>query len=346
MKKLVVLPLLMLCVSVLTVSAEVISQPAATVNLIRNTIITVENLQARTAEYQQELKAANSPASITPSEVLDIMINDELVLQGAERDGYLVSSSRLDQLVAAQRSAIEQQVGRKLTDDEFTKILQSNFGLNLAQFRKSLGESATVDSYVRAKYPDLIATFTQPTDAEIQEFFRANRAQFMNPELVRISHIFMPFNETDNATVKTEMEKLSRWIKYNTYTFEELVPKYSKDAVSATKGGDIGWLSYDDADMREVLGPSFFEAVFALAVGKPSGVLESKSGYHIVKVVTHTDPKLLAIQDTINPESTVTVYKYIEQRLLSQRQQDAYIKAINKLVEDLRSQAKIEILYK
>jgi parvulin-like peptidyl-prolyl isomerase len=86
--------------------------------------------------------------------------------------------------------------------------------------------------------------------------------------------------------------------------------------------------------------------VFELQLGKPSGVLESTGGFHIVKVTTHIDPKMLAIDDVINPESTVTVRQYIQQNLLSRNQQTAYLQGINTLVESLRKSALIDILYK
>lgn len=332
-----------LLVLLLIVQTVVAAENAATVKLIREVAIREQDLNQRTAEYQAELRAAGSTQTVTARDIVDILINDELVMQGAERDGFLVTGTALDQLYNSQRASVEQQVGQKLTDSEFAQLVMANFGLTLAEFRQSLSESATIDNYVRTKYGALLGDYSEVTDEEIREFFRANRSQFMNPELVRISHIFMPQSETNAAATRTEMEKLARWIKYNTYTFEELVPKYSQDTASIVKGGDIGWLAYDDLDTRELLGASFFEAVFALGVGKPSGVLESNSGYHIVKVITHIEPKLLGINDPINPESTLTVYNYIEQRLLNQRQQEAYLKAINKLVEDLRAQATIEI---
>ncbi|NLV84085.1 MAG: peptidylprolyl isomerase [Spirochaetales bacterium] len=319
------------------------AQVAATVTLIRSTSISMESLKAKEAEYRAELQALGTGATMASTDVLNIMVNDELVLQGAERDGFLVTESQLNQIIKTQRTSVEQQLNTTITDAQFEQIIMSNYGLDMAAFRKSLRDSATIDAYVRAKYPAILEEYGKPTEAQIQEFFRANRTSFMNPELVRISHIFMPYSETDNAAVLAEMEKIARWIRYGTYTFEELVPKYSKDTASVNKGGDIGWLAYDNTEMREYLGPAFFDAVFALNVGKPSGILESNSGYHIVKVVTHIDPKLLTIQDTITPESNTTVYRYIEQRLLSQNQQQAYVNAINKLVEDLRKQAKIEI---
>jgi len=337
---------IVLLVSTTTLFADVISVPAATVNLIRNTVISVESLNEKVKVYQEQIANDGSLEKINPLDVLNVMINDELVLQGAERDGYIISKAQVDQLVKQQKAYVEQQVKTSITDAQFEQVLLNNYGMDLVAFRKNLKESALVDSYVRGTQAAVLQNFSEPTESEIMEFYRANRSAFINPELVRISHIFMPFTETDKDSVKVEMDKLARWLRYNTYTFEELVPKYSKDTASINKGGDIGWLAFDDTSMRGYLGDAFFNAVFELQLGKPSGVLESTGGFHIVKVTTHIDPKMLAIDDVINPESTVTVRQYIQQNLLSRNQQTAYLQGINTLVESLRKSALIDILYK
>jgi peptidyl-prolyl cis-trans isomerase SurA len=347
-KKSLLIVVIMILLPLAGLFANTLNQPAATVNLIRNKIITVNELKERVAAYEAEALASGVTASISPSEMLEVLINDEVVLQGAERDGYFVTDTQVDQLIKQQKTYVESQVGREITQEQFESVVRSNYGYGLSEFREKLKETALVDLYVRGKMGSVIENYAAPTDSEINEFFRKNRSSFMNPELVRLSHIFMPFESEgmSKAETKQEMEKLARWLRYNTYTFEELVPRYSKDTDSRNRGGDIGWLAYDDAQMRSALGASFFDEVFTLALGKPSGVLESTSGYHIVKLTIHTEPKLLGIDDFINPESTMTVRQYIRQTLESRNQQNAYLTAIDRLVEQLRNSAKIEILYK
>lgn len=325
-------------------TADIISKPIATVYLTRNYVINQSDLDAKVSEYQAEARAAGSSEVIKAKDILDVMINDELVIQGAERDGFMISDSQVDQMLKQQKAYVEQQIGQAITDAQFEQVVRNSYGVSLADFRKSLKESAVIDLYVRGKMASELENYSEPTEEQVNEFFRTNRSAFMNPELVRLSHIFMPFDDGDKAAVKKEMDQLARWLRYNTYTFEELVPKYSKDKDSVGKGGDIGWLAFDDEDMRSYLGPQFFDAVFALPLGKPSGVLESTGGYHIVKVTTHTDPKLLSIDDYINPDSKVTVRQYIRQSLTSRSRQVAYLKAIESLVEKLREEAQINII--
>ncbi|WP_422480734.1 peptidylprolyl isomerase [Pleomorphochaeta sp. DL1XJH-081] len=347
-KKSIVILLLFALLPFALFSADMISQPAATVNLIRNTVITVEDLNNRVDQYRAEANASGGAAAanqVKPLDVLNVLINDELVIQGAERDGYMITDAQVEQMVRQQKAYVEQQIGRAITDAQFETVIRNNYGIGLQEFKKSIKESTIVDRYVRGKMASVLESYEEPTEEQINEFFRTNRSAFMNPELVRISHIFMPFTDEDKAAVKKQMDQLARWLRYNTYTFEELVPKYSKDADSVGKGGDIGWLAFDDEEMRSYLGSKFFDAVFELPLGKPSGVLESTGGYHIVKVTTHTDPKLLGIEDKINPESDVTVRQYIRQTLTSRSQQAAYLSAIDQLVQQLRDEAMIDIIY-
>ncbi len=347
-KKSLLIVVIMIILPLAGLFADIISQPAASVHLIRNKIITVNELNERLAEYQAEAMASGVTAAISPAEMLDVLINDEVVLQGAERDGFFVSDSQVDQLLRQQKAYAESQIGREITQEQFEMVVKSNYGIGLKEFSEKLRETALVDLYVRGKMSSVIDDWKSPSDNEINDFFRKNRASFMNPELIRLSHIFMPF-DTDGmskAQVKQEMEKLARWIRYDTYTFEELVPRYSKDPDSRNRGGDIGWLAYDDTRMRAALGPAFFDEVFTLALGKPSAVLESTTGYHIVKLTIHTEPKLLGIDEYINPDSSVTVRQDIRQTLETRNQQEAYLTAIDRLVEQLRTSARIEIFYK
>ncbi|NCB01556.1 MAG: hypothetical protein EOM67_05225 [Spirochaetia bacterium] len=342
MKKKIGIVFLLLIISSFSLFAEV----AATVRLNTLETITVEELNSRVAEYQVQAANANSPMPVNPLEVLDVMINDALVLQGATRDGYMLTDIQVTSLVNQQKQYLSEQAGQPVSDAQFELAIKQSYNMNLSEFKKILKDSTTVDQYVKGTQLNVINSFKEPTEEAINEFYRTNRAEFINPELVKISHIFMPFTAETKTAVKKEMDTVARFLRYNTYTFEELVPKYSKDLDSVNKGGDIGWLAYDDDNMKNALGAAFFEAVFALDLGKPSGVLESKGGYHIVKVTTHTDPKLLSITDKINPDSTVTVKQYIRQTLTNRSKQEAYLRAIDALVAKLRGEATIEIMYK
>jgi hypothetical protein len=85
---------------------------------------------------------------------------------------------------------------------------------------------------------------------------------------MRASHILVR-NEADANAVLGEIRSGVK--------FEDLVKKYSIDAPSAAKGGDIGEFRRGD------LMPEFESAVLKLKIGETSGAVRSALGYHVIK---------------------------------------------------------------
>ena len=123
-----------------------------------------------------------------------------------------------------------------------------------------------------------------------------------------------------------------------------MVLEFSQDESSKFLGGDIGWFAIDDSVSRQIFNDTFLDAVFMLETGDVSKVLESKTGYHIVKILDHTYPKLLSLEDPLSPDNTMTVRQYISQTLYVEKQQEVFSAAVSDLVKELRSEAEITIL--
>ncbi len=322
------------------VYSQMMLQPVAAVNLIRSEMISKEALDAKKAE----LSAANGGQEIDEKDVLDIMINDALVLQGAERDGVLLKENELNTLVSEQKTSVESQLGRKLTDAEFNSVLNQAYNLTLAEFREKVEQNYIVNAYIRKVKSDVITNIPAPTEAEIQSFYRKNASSFINPEYVRLSHIYISKKDALNTNPETKANDIYRQLQFGSKTFDELVISSSQDESSKFIGGEIGWMAIDDSSTRQVFGDAFVDAVFELDNEEISKVLESNSGFHIVKVLEHIYPKMLTISDRINPDSKMTVRQYISQTLYVEKQQVVYKQAVSELVSELRAEAEIKIL--
>src|SRR5690554_6557513 len=170
MRKAAIITLVILLLSpLMAFSANDSSKAVATVSLIRTTTITEQQLNQKYSEYLAEIRASGSKEEITPLDVLNILVNDELVLQGAERDGYLISDSQIDQQVKQQKTYVEQQLGRAISDAEFEAIIRNNYRMDLATFKKKLKESSMVDQYVQGKMRNELENYEEPTEAQINE---------------------------------------------------------------------------------------------------------------------------------------------------------------------------------
>lgn len=331
--------------------ATVIAQPAATVNLVENAVITMDSLNTAIAQYKAlAQQQGGDPTSITPLAVLDNLIDNELWRQAAIREKISINDVLVTQYLDNWRLQLEQQVGRALSDDEFQNFVAESGGLDV--LKETIRQQLLVTACVDKLNPDWAKTVSVPAEKDITTFYRQNKAQFVNPENVKLSHIFIPYATGSDASKKNSenkalLEQVARYINYGTMTFEKAVQEYSQDTASKNVGGVIeGWLTIDDDASKQALGSTFFNTAFDTEVGKISPVIESNGGYHILKVSAHNDFKILGLDDPLSPGTTTTVRQYITAGLTSQYQQLAYLNAISDTLADLRKQATIRILYK
>lgn len=328
--------------------AATIGAPAATVRLTKTTPISMAELDAEVAEYQQSAKTAGQdPSTIDPLQVLNLLINNELFRQGAARDGVKITDSMIDSAYASQKANLEASYGQNISDEQFAEVIKNNFG-SVEAYRKMVGEQLMVDSYVRLKKADVLNKPVSITDTEINSFYRKNRTQFVSPETVKLSHIYIPFSadQATNDKNKATLDEVAAKIKAGTMTFEKAVVDYSQDAQSKNKAGDIGWLTMDNTDAQAGLGDAFFDVAFTTDVGTTSPVVTSLTGYHILKVLAYNETKILGLDEPISPNTNSTIRDYIRSELASAKQQETYYQAINGLVDDLRKSATVNILYK
>jgi len=347
MKRIFVLVSLVLLVS-MTLSSAPIGAPAATVRLTKTTPILVADLDAEVARYQASARQSGAdPASVDPLQVLNLLINNELFRQGAARDGVKITDSMIDQAYASQKANIEASYGQKLTDEEFKQVVTSNFG-SVDSYKKMIGEQLMVDTYVRMKKASDLNKPVSVSESEISSFYRKNKTQFISPETVKLSHIFIPYveDEATNNKNKDTLVRVAQQLRYGNLSFEKAVVEYSQDTRSKNKAGDIGWLTMDDEQARLGLGDGFFDMAFSTVVGATSDVVASNTGFHILKILAYNETKILALDDPINPDTTSTIRDYITSQLTAAKQQEVYYSAINSLVEDLRKSASVNILYK
>ena len=86
MKRLIIISIIILMST--TLFAASISMPAATVRLTRTQQISMSDLDKEVAKYKA---SSSNPESVDPLKVLDLLVNNELFRQGAERDGVKIT---------------------------------------------------------------------------------------------------------------------------------------------------------------------------------------------------------------------------------------------------------------
>ena len=327
------------------VFAQLIDKPVATVKLSKFEVISVKQFRKQIEDL--EARTQNQLSMDDRRKLLDLLIGEMLISQAAAMENITVSQGEIDSriAIARQTGGLGLNLNRELTEQEFRQLLQQS-GLTWEEYIDQLKKAILQQKFVMEKKRALFEKIAPPKEAEIEDFYEANKTAFVAPDMVRFKHIYIDTRNLASADEKNKAriraEEISRELR-NGATFDDLVVKYSDDKNSRYKGGDFGYLRRDDQARRQLLGKEFFEAPFKMNVGEISGVLQSNIGFHIIRVTEKIPFRLLALDDPIPPQNNSTVREQISAQLLQQKQAEYYQQALMDLLAELKKKAEIRI---
>ncbi len=244
---------------------------------------------------------------------VDNVINRVLLEQAVENEKVEVGKDDVEARLDEIKQNFESQ-------DAFEERL-SSLGLT----EKQLREEIELGMRIEALLDKHTANVSEATDGEISEFYNSNIERFKQPERVRASHILIAVDENDTEEQKAEKRLRAAKILGELEKgadFAQLASQYS-DCPSKANGGDLGY--FERGRMVE----PFEEAAFNLKVGELSDIVETRYGYHIIKVTDHVDSQTIPLE-----EARADIASYIN----TQKKQEA----IGAYVESLRAAATIE----
>jgi len=207
--------------------------------------------------------------------VLDMLVSERLLDQQIEAADVVVTDEEILASIAAQGA----RRNPPMTVDQFKAAVEAQGGTfeeAKEQYRKGLARQKFMESQWAGKI--------DVNEADAQAYYDATPAEFKNEEKVRASHVLIkPATPEPGAdpnitkvAARAKTEKLLQEIKDGA-DFAE-VAKANSDCPSASKGGDLGFFP------RKQMVPPFDKAAFAMQPGEMSGIVETKFGYHIIKV--------------------------------------------------------------
>jgi len=316
-------------------------QPAAIVNLVRTEPITVRQMRTEV----ERLETANGRV-LTQAErlqVLDLIINERLALQAAERDRVIVTENEVNQQMQQFRGSMAQQIGRQPTDAEFAQAVREQRGLDVPSFREETRKQMIVQKYLMTKKGELINSIRAPTEEEITTEYNILRTQLVRPQTVRFSMIQVPYGSdaASRARARELANRLVQEIGSNPSKFDEVSAR-SVAPNSGYQAGDAGYLPLNP-EARSVVGQNFMNIAFSLNQGQVSGLIEGLQGFQIIKITENYEERRLELHDIFQLGTRVTVREYIGQALLAQKQQAILAQASQELVTELRAGRSFQI---
>jgi len=331
-------------------------QPVAIVRLTKPDPITVKQVKAEAEKMArttllQSLRRQPTAAEVSSAvrslsasdkrQLLDLMINEKLVLQAAERDKIAVAESEVNSQIDQYRNQLAQSMERKPTDAEFAQAIKNETGLDLPAFRDTLKKQIIMQKYLLSKKRSEIEGIKPPTEEEVVNAYTLSKADFTRPETVRFSMIEVPFG-SDKAKAKELADKLAKDIGGNPSRFDEAVVK-GQTPNAGYRAGDGGYLPRN-LQAQQAAGKLFIDTAFRLKQGEVSPMLEAARSFQMIKITETYGMKNLELDDIAQLGSKITVRQYISGVLFQQKQQEVLAKAQEDLVKELRKGSPFQIM--
>ena len=163
------------------------------------------------------------------------------------------------------------------------------------------------------------------TQSEIEALFKRNESMYSTPEQIRASHILFKTEGKDEAAVRKQAESVLAKVKAGG-DFAALAKQYSDDT-SKDNGGDLDYFG------RGTMVKEFDEAAWGLNVGQITDLVKTEYGFHIIKL---TDKK------AANKRTLTDVRLQLEDQIKTEKAQAEAAKKADELASSISSPADLD----
>jgi parvulin-like peptidyl-prolyl isomerase len=278
----------------------------------------LSKLEGREREAKQkELYTAALRRTIERELILDEMYGK---LKKANKSGVIDEIKTLAaQMTDKQLRDMKKKIGAK-TDDELKMWLEAQ-GLTLPVLRRQFERQIMAQQYINSMMKE---TGRRVGMAEVRDYYEKHPDEFRLPDRVKWQHIFVSFGAPPNPqAAQARMEAIRQRVAAGE-DFAGLSMQFDEGFAKRQRGFGTGERRSGSGENKEDwIQPLDVEpTVWALKAGEVSPVIQTPTGYHLVKVVQREyagvrpfDPKLQSeIRDKMNKElSDLNEAKMVEE---------------------------------
>lgn len=164
---------------------------------------------------------------------------------------------------------------------ELDKYIDQKLALRLAEKQQLLDDPVIQKAFnwelrqamLRALFRKEVSSKIKITDQELR------KAYLTQNEMAHVQHLFT-----------TEKDQANAWyqkLQKDSSLFKVLAAQAFRDTLLARTGGDLGWVKLSDLD------DEFVQGIEALPVGQISKPIQTRWGYHIVRVLNRKKPAII-----------------------------------------------------
>ncbi|MGB5984904.1 MAG: peptidylprolyl isomerase [Desulfobacterales bacterium] len=295
------------------------SEPTETrAALVNDTIITREQLETEVNAATQRMAKGGQPVpgeqlDALREKALDSIIDRELLYQESVKQKISADQAQVDKRYAA----LKQRFGDEAKYEESIKAM----GLTDSGIQEMITRSLVIETLIETQ----VTANIEVKEEEKKAFYEENPSFFKQPEQVQARHILIKMDENADEQTQQEARKAIEMVQEKVKAgedFTELAKTHSQGP-SNTKGGDLGFFG-----KGQMVKP-FEDAAFAMQPGEVSDIVQTRFGYHLIKV---TDRREASVQPY--EEASEKIDQYLNQQKSKQ--------AFDTFMEGLKKDAKIE----
>jgi parvulin-like peptidyl-prolyl isomerase len=243
-------------------------------------LATAKTFQVSAGEVLQAIQSAmgnrtSNFANVNEEQLSDFMqgfinqlVEKKILIEAAHKARTKVASAEVD-------SILNVQYQKSGGEEKFLELL-ANAGVSIAFVKEDISNNLLINHYLQK----IIEEKSRVTEEQIQEAYRKS----LEDTTVSVRHILMLTQgktEEEKKTIRKRMETLLKQARRGD-DFEVLAKSYSEDEGSKENGG-----LYENFSRGTMVKP-FEDAAFTVPVGEISDIVETRYGYHILKVIDRT----------------------------------------------------------
>lgn len=245
------------------------------------------------SQFSQAKQPSPEEAQFLKLNILDELIDNELLLEQAQKLGLMATDSEVEEKFA--------ELKAPYSDPEFQHQLASR-GITVDDLKNDLRDRVAIQKLINREILSKITV----SEREIAAAYQRNATEFnvAEPEYHIAEIVVTPTREAqvrnrkgDDATTPAEADRKIRMLLERLRAgadFSELAMDYSEDPMSASTGGDLGFIPKTSLDSGD---PALKRAVLALKTGQISGIIHTGKDYRIIKLLGRLSPGQRSLND-------------------------------------------------
>lgn len=225
---------------------------------------------------------------------------------------------------------ILEQAGKEFDDKALKQMMEQTGTQTTAEFDahlRSLGSSLRKMRHTWAK-EQLVRFFlskqlnvdTDVTHQEMLDYYHEHQAEYLIPARAKWEQIMVRFDKfSSRDEARKAIVELGDKVVYGAKL--DAVAKENSQGFLASEGGQHDWTTQDALVLKEL-----DKAIFELPIGKLSEIIETRDGYHIVRVIE---------REGKSKKSFLDAQVEIRQKLEEQKRESAFQEHLKKLKQEI-----------